>query len=469
MAGTGKVYDSVIIGGGPAGMMAAITLAERGYGVIIAERNKLLGRKLRITGKGRCNITNNCDLRGLTDNIISGDRFMLSSLRRFSNTDLIAFLNEGGLETVTERGGRVFPASGRAYDAAEFFARRLKELKVPVLYDFKAQKLIVEDGTVSGAEGSLGGKPYSLTGRTVLLATGGITYKLTGSDGSGLMMACGAGHSAVYPMPSLIGLQCREKALCAALQGLTLKNTAIRLYEANKSVFEDFGELMFTDAGITGPTVLSLSRFYIERAVSALTGRGGGEVPAKQGNARRACTADCAELKRYIAFDPSIYGKLNADGRFRIELDLKPALDEETLFARLGRDLEKYSAKQLVNALKDLLPASLTEPAVRMSGIDPRVQAAQLKNAERRALVKTLKHFVLTPAGPDDPDHGVVTQGGVSLSEVNPSTLESKLCRGLFFAGEILDVDALTGGYNLTVAFSTGRAAGGGIAGSLST
>ena len=176
MAGTGKVYDSVIIGGGPAGMMAAITLAERGYGVIIAARTKLLGRKLRITGKGRCNITNNCDLRGLTDNIISGDRFMLSSLRRFSNTDLIAFLNEGGLDTVTERGGRVFPASGRAYDAAEFFARRLKELKVPVLYDFKAQKLIVEDGTVSGAEGSLGGKPYSLNGRTVLLATGGITY-----------------------------------------------------------------------------------------------------------------------------------------------------------------------------------------------------------------------------------------------------------------------------------------------------
>ncbi|MBO5077171.1 MAG: NAD(P)/FAD-dependent oxidoreductase [Clostridia bacterium] len=463
MAGTVKVYDSVIIGGGPAGMMAAITLAERGFSVILAEQNKLLGRKLRITGKGRCNITNNCDFRGLTDNLVSGDRFMLSSLKRFSNIDLISYLNEGGLETIEERGGRVFPASGRAYDVAEFFVRRLKELKVPVLYDYKARKLLTGNGIVSGVDGLLNGKPYSLGGRCVILATGGITYRLTGSDGSGYIMARDTGHSIAYPLPSLVGLQCREKALCASLQGLTLKNTAIRLYEANKSVFEDFGELMFTDAGVTGPVVLSLSRFYIERAVSIAAGR---DAPAASRRAagRRAVTADNSELKRYIAFDPAIYDKLNADDRFRIELDLKPALDEVTLSARLSRDLEKYHAKQAANALKDLLPAALTAPVAEMSGIDPHAQVAQLKTADRRALVKTLKHFVLTPLWPEDPDHGIVTQGGISLDEIEPSTLCSKLCRGLFFAGEVLDVDGLTGGYNLTVAFSTGRAAGNGAA-----
>jgi hypothetical protein len=463
MAGTEKVYDSVIVGGGPAGMMAAISLAELGFSVIIAEQNKLLGRKLRITGKGRCNITNTCDLRGLTDNLVSGDRFMLSSLKRFSNTDLIKYLNEGGLETVTERGGRVFPASGRAYDVAEFFVRRLKELKVPVLYGLSARKLRIDNGRVFGVDGLLNGKPYSLNGRSVVLATGGITYRLTGSDGSGYLMARDAGHSVAYPLPSLIGLQCREKALCASLQGLTIKNTGIRLYEANKCIFEDFGELMFTDAGVTGPIVLSLSRFYIERAVNIASGRAA-PAAARRAVSRRAATSDSAELRRYISFDPAIYDRLNADARFRIELDLKPALDDETLFARLARDLEKYHAKQAANALKDLLPAALTAPVAELSGIDPHAQVAQLKTAERRALVNTLKHFTLTPLGPDNPDHGIVTQGGISLDELEPGTLSSKRCRGLFLAGEILDVDGLTGGYNLTVAFSTGHAAGRGAA-----
>ena len=449
MEKTVKKYDAVVIGGGPAGMMAAVVMAEQGLDIIIADKNQILGRKLRITGKGRCNITNDCDPSEFTNKIVSGNKFLLS-FKKFSNRDLIDYLNSAGLETVTERGGRVFPSSSRAYDVAELFVRRLKELKVPVLFGYTADKLIIDDGAVRGVDGFVSGKKHMLYSDRVLLASGGATYKGTGSDGSGYKLAIQAGHSVKAPLPSLIALKCLEKADCASMQGLTLKNTAIRLYEANKAVFEDFGELMFTDAGITGPTVLSLSRFYISKASFA----------DKVFN-------DFDSLRPFLRFDQSLYSTLNSDGRFRIELDLKPALDVNELDKRLCGDLGKYSAKLIKNALNDLLPSAMIVPVINRSGIDLYKHVSDISKEERMRLVNAIKHFVLTPLGPDDPDHGIVTQGGVMLNEIDPSTLASKKCKGLYLAGEIIDADGLTGGYNLTVVFSTGRAAGNAISASI--
>ncbi len=444
-----KKYDAVVIGGGPAGMMAAIVMAEHGLSVIIADKNKILGRKLRITGKGRCNITNDCSFEKLTENIISGDKFLLSSLKKFSNTDLIEYLNESGLPTVTERGGRVFPESSKAFDVAELFVRKLKELKVPVLFDFSAYDLLIDQGRVKGVNGILAGKKHTLLADNVLLATGGITYKGTGSDGSGYFLAIKAGHTVKSPLPSLIALKCLENGDCASMKGLTLKNTKVCLYEANKPVFEDFGELMFTDSGITGPTVLSMSRFYIDRAFKS-----------------RPVFPDPSSvygLKSYIDFSCRMYADMNADRAFSIDLDLKPGLNTDELDRRVLSDFSKYNAKMLKNALSDLLPVSAIEPVIKRSGIDRFKQVSMISKQERASLVNTIKHFRLTPLSPDDPDHGVVTQGGVSLREIDPSTMSSKLCPGLFFAGEIIDADGLTGGYNLTIAFSTGRQAGNGI------
>ena len=449
------IYDAVIIGGGPAGMMAAVSMAEKGLKVLIVEKNMLLGRKLRITGKGRCNITNDCDFDQFVKNIISGNKFILSSLRKFSNRDLMDYFNDNGLETVTERGGRVFPATQKAYDVAEFFVKRLKELKVPVLFGFKACKLIIVDGQIAGVEGveDTGNcKVKKLYSKNVLISTGGCTYKGTGSDGSGYRLAVQAGHSVVSPKTSLIALKCLEKGECASMQGLTLKNTGIALYEANKRIFEDFGELMFTDRGITGPTVLSLSRFYI----SALSSKADSKIK------------NMAELDKYLSVFSNDIVVSGSYERFSISVDLKPALSAEMLDSRIVRDFEKYRQKHFKNSLSDLLPSSMIPVIVSRSGIDPDKTVSNISKIERRQLVSVLKNFVLTPDGPDDPDHGIVTQGGVCLNEIDPSTLESKLVKGLYFAGEVLDIDGLTGGYNLTIAFSTGRAAGNAIFRSLS-
>ncbi len=428
-------------------MMAAITMAEKGLDVIIAEKNQLLGRKLRITGKGRCNITNDCEFQGMTSNIISGNKFLLSSLHRFSNHDLIAYLDEGGLETVTERGGRVFPASQKAYDVAEFFVKKLKELKVPVLFGFDAKELIIDEKRVKGVKGILAGKGRTLSGKTVLLCTGGLTYRSTGSDGSGYILAVQAGHGICEPRTSLVALKCREKGDCAACQGLTLKNVKIALNRQNKPIFEDFGEMLFTDTGITGPVVLSLSRSYISEAFS--------------GDAQVLKTVD--EVASFLKRPESVlYSEKDGTG-FTVSIDLKPALDEETLDKRLIRDLEKYRSKLFRNALCDLLPSSIIPVVIGRSGIDPEKTAGNITRSERKALLGILKNFILTPEGPDDPDHGIVTQGGVDLDGIDPGTLGSKLTKGLYFAGEVMNVDGLTGGYNLTIAFSTGRAAGLGI------
>jgi len=476
---TDRIYDAAIVGGGPAGMMAAVVLAEKGFSPIILERNKLLGRKLRITGKGRCNLTNTCEPEVLFSNIRSGDRFLRSALSSFSNTDLMEFFEDGGLKLAEERGGRVFPESRKAYDVAEFFVKKLKELKVPVLYEADVTSLKFADNTgsdsvkrVCGVELKLGGDNVTVHAKTVLLAAGGATYPVTGSDGSGYRLALSAGHTVVNPLPSLTGLRCLEFRDCASVCGITLKNVQTRLYGAGKQVFEGFGELLFTDRGISGPTVLSMSRTYIslsadnagehindtetlDRALrenfphtavrTRITASGSGKVSA---NDRNASPAD---------------SRVNPDSKFYVEIDLKPALSDEVLDARLLRDLDTGRAKNLENALGGLLPGSLLALILKRAKLDPASKAANLTRKQRETLVHTLKKLRFTVTGPDEPDLGVVTQGGVELKEIDPKTMASKRTEGLFIAGEMLDADGLTGGYNLTIAFTTGRAAGKGI------
>lgn len=408
-------YDAIVIGGGPAGMMSAITMANRGLHVLIAERNQLLGRKLRITGKGRCNITNDCDFDTLMQNICQGSKFMNSSLRRFSNHDLIDFFNNNGLATVTERGGRVFPASQKAYDVAELLADMIRKLKIPVLYDCRVQRLCFsphDNSKIVGVSAIVGGKCREIPCKAVLIATGGVSYPKTGSSGDGYTLAKQAGHTIVSPKPSLAALKCRENDVCKSLEGLSLKNIAIRLKRAGKCIYDDFGEMVFTNSGVSGPVVLSCSR-HIEK-----------------------------------------------DSDFSLEIDLKPGLNEQQLDNRILQDFSKYEKKDFINALDDLLPKKIIPAVVNCCKIPSRQKVSSITKEQRRRIVDVLKHFTLTPFDTASFDQAIVTAGGITLSEVDPKTMNSKLCRNLYFAGEVLDIDAYTGGFNLTVAFSTGYAAG---------
>ncbi len=408
-------YDAIVIGGGPAGMMAAIEMAGRGLRVLIAERNKLLGRKLRITGKGRCNITNNCDFDTLIQNICQGGKFMYSSLRRFSNQDAIAFFENNGIQTVTERGGRVFPASQKAYDVAELLAGLIRALKIPVLYECRVQKFVLTEDTpacISGVTAMVCGKMRNIPCKNIVLATGGITYPLTGSTGDGYTLAKQVGHTIVTPRPSLVALKCREKSICASLEGLSLKNVSLRLEKAGKGLYENFGEMVFTDTGVSGPLVLSASRHVAENE------------------------------------------------EYKIHIDLKPGLSPQQLDGRILSDFSKYEKRDFINALDELLPKRMIDAIVLRSGIPPRQKVSSITKEQRKKLIDALKDFTLTPYEPASVDQAIITAGGIKLTEVEPKTMRSKLCPNLYFAGEILDVDAYTGGYNLTVAFSTGYTAG---------
>ena len=398
----------LVIGGGAAGMMAAICAAENHAGVTLLEPNERLGKKLNITGKGRCNVTNDADLPTLLANVPKNGKFLYSVFSRFDGRDTMAFFEKLGVPLKVERGNRVFPVSDRAFDISGALERRLRALKVNMARD-RATALDIRDGVVCGAKGE---KAY-YQADAVILATGGVSYPATGSTGEGHRMAAAAGHTITPLKGSLVPL--REKGnLCARMQGLSLRNVELTVYENNKKIYTDFGELLFTHFGVSGPLVLSAS----------------------------------AHMRH---FDKKAY---------RLEIDLKPALDEAALDKRLLSDFTKYTNSDFINALNDLLPQKMIPIIVECSGIDPHQKVHEVTREQRRTLLQLFKHFPVEIAGLRPVTDAIITSGGIKISEINPTTMESKLVKGLYFAGEIVDVDAYTGGFNLQIAWATGRAAG---------
>ena len=399
-----------VIGGGAAGMMAALTAKEAGAEVVLYEKNDRLGKKLRITGKGRCNLTNNCDLNEFLSNVPTNPRFLYAALSRFSTADTMSFFEESGVPLKTERGKRVFPISDRAQDVVAALERRLREVGVRIVHR-RVTGICSEEAQVCGVQ--LGASVEEAD--AVIVCTGGKSYPMTGSDGDGYRMAVSVGHTVTSLSPSLVPLVARGK-LCASLQGLSLKNVSlcVKNVDSGKTVYEDFGEMLFTHYGLTGPLILSAS-------------------------------AHLSDV---------------ASGKYEAVIDLKPALDEKTLDARLRSDFLKYQNKDVINALDDLLPQKLIAPFVSLCEIDPRKKVHSVTREERERMVKTLKGIRIPLCGHRPLDEAIITRGGVSIKEINPKTMASKLIGGLYFAGEILDVDAYTGGFNLQIAFSTAVTAG---------
>ena len=398
-----------VIGGGAAGMMAAVKAAELGASVTLFEKTDRLGKKLRITGKGRCNVTNDCDRDEFFANIPRNPRFLYAAYSGFSSEDTKNFFEDAGVPLKTERGKRVFPASDKAQDIVDALKRKCRETGCSVAHE-KVKRITSKDGRVTGILTNAGEYEFD----SVILATGGMSYPLTGSDGDGYRMAKELGHTVTELVPSLVPIV-EDGRISASMQGLSLKNVRLSVTDnAGKTVFSDFGEMMCTHFGLTGPLVLSAS-------------------------------AHLRDIEK---------------GKYTAEIDLKPALDEKTLDTRLISDLSKYSNKDFVNSLGSLLPQKMIDTVVALSGIDPRKKCNSVTKEERKALVHLLKHFRIPLLKFRPIDEAIITSGGIEVKEINPKTMESKLVSGLFFAGEIIDVDAYTGGFNLQIAFSTATLAG---------
>ena len=402
----------LVIGGGPAGMLAAIAACERGAEVTVIEKNKMLGRKLSITGKGRCNITNACGIREIIENTPHNGTFLHSALHNLSPDDVMAFFTALGVELKIERGRRVFPVSDKATDIVNALSHRVKKAGVDIRHDERIKNLLIKDGKVYGAEC----QDKNFLADAVILATGGASYPATGSTGDGYRLAAEAGHNIFPPIPSLVPLDTREEWV-SELSGLSLKNISLEAVYKEKVIGKEFGEMLFTHTGVSGPVVLSVSH-----AVSRLPKE---EIP-----------------------------------KVKLVINLKPALSAEQLSARIQRDLDKFSRKHFVNSLPELLPSSLIPVLVRLSGIPPHKESNQITKQERERLVGLISALTLTVSSLRPLDEAIVTAGGVDVKEVDPKTMQSKLIEGLYFAGELLDIDAYTGGYNLQMAFSTGWTAG---------
>lgn len=400
----------VVIGGGAAGMMAGYFAAKEGASVTILEKNKMLGRKIRISGKGRCNLTNASDLETIINNIYRNGNFMYSSLYSFTNDNLIDLFESFGLKLKTERGNRVFPVSDKAIDVVKTMEKMLDSRNVRVKTSSTVKNIILEDEKVKGVVLSNGTK---MMADRVIVTTGGKSYPLTGSTGDGYIMAKKCGHSITDLYPALVGLETREP-ISEELVGLNLRNISINLYKNGKKIYEDFGELEYRDYGIDGPLIKSAS-----------------------------CYMDNFQKNNY-----------------KIVLDLKPALTYEKLDARILRDFEKYSNKPFEKSLKDLLPKKMIDYIVYKTGIDRKKPVHQVSKEERHILLVLIKGVEYDIKRLRPLEEAIVTEGGISVKEVNPSTMESKLVEGLYFAGEILDINGFTGGYNLQIAFSTGYLAG---------
>ena len=401
-----KSPDCIVIGAGAAGMMCAITAAEMGKKVLLIEKNKVLGKKLRITGKGRCNVTNDCDADTFFANVVHHPAFLRSAYASFSCYDTMAFFERLGVPLKTERGGRVFPVSDRASDIVQALTDRLQQLDVSVVHA-EAESICVTDGRISGVRLKTG---EVLSASRVVLACGGASYPATGSDGTGYRIAADCGHTIVPLTPSLVPVELEPVEVCRQLQGLSLRNVAIRLVRNGNAVYRDFGEMLFTHFGVSGPIILSAS------------------TVAQSGDI--------------------------------LEIDLKPALDFEQLDKRVCQDFAHYSNKNLSNALGDLLPSKLIPVMIETSGLSAYQKVHDITKAQRQTFVRLLKNFSFTVKGLRPIEEAIVTAGGVDVRQVNPKDMQSKLVTGLYFAGEILDVDAYTGGFNLQIAFSTGYKAG---------
>ena len=410
----------IVIGGGAAGLMAAISAAEHGDKVTILEKMESLGKKLLITGKGRCNITNAAEMSEFMNNIPENSKFLYSAFNCFNNQDIINFLDKRGVATKVERGERVFPVSDNAKDVLNAFMKELKTLKIDVRTNFKVESILTEDNKVMGI---MGNDREKILADKVILATGGMSYQVTGSTGDGYKMAQNLGHTITEIKPSLVPLTCNGESrnLCERMQGLSLRNVAIKLKHENKVIYEDFGEMLFTHYGLSGPIILSSS----------------------------------AVLIRYKNVN-----ELLKQGKIKICIDLKPALDEEKLDNRILRDFQDLKNKQFKNGLDKLLPRKMIEPIIELTEINPEKRINEITREERRKIVITLKNLELNINGFRTIDEAIITSGGVSIKEINPRTMESKIISGLYFAGEIIDVDAFTGGFNLQIAWSTGFVAG---------
>ena len=399
-------FDGIVIGGGPAGMFAAITAAEQGKKVLLLERNDRLGKKLLITGKGRCNVTNDCSAEDILKNVPRNGKFLFSAMNAFPPQRIMDFFNDHGCELKTERGNRVFPVSDRSQSVLECLQKEMK-VKGVTVKTARVKELLVENGQVMGVRTDR----EEIRSSWVILATGGVSYPATGSTGDGYAMAKAVGHTIVEPQGSLVPLETAGND-CQDMQGLSLRNVGVKLLNAKgKVLYKDFGELLFTHFGVSGPTVLSAS--------CHLKGEG------------------C-----------------------KLVIDMKPALDEAKLNDRILRDLEMYQNRAMENALTDLLPRSMIPVVLRRLEIDPAMQANSLTKQKRRALIELLKAFPVEITGRRPVAEAIITSGGVKTGEIDPKTMESKKIPGLYFAGEIIDCDAYTGGFNLQIAWATAYAAG---------
>lgn len=399
-----------VVGGGAAGMIAAIAAAENGHKVTLYEHNEKLGKKLFITGKGRCNVTNASDIDEIFNNIVNNSKFLYSSIYTFTNDMVMDFFEKDGLKLKVERGNRVFPASDHSSDVIKVLEKRLKKSGVTVKLNTNVERLLWDDSGIKG----IVAENKDIMADAVIMATGGLSYKSTGSDGSGFKMVTGAGHSTSEFSPALVPITIEED-YPKKMQGVSLKNIEVEILNGKKKIYSAFGEMLFTHFGVTGPVILSASSKIIKH------------------------------LK---------------NGNLTLKIDLKPALTEEQLDTRILRDFKENINRDFKNSLDGLLPKKMIEPIIRYSGIpfDKKVNA--ITREERRNLVKAFKEFTMTINGIRGYDEAIITHGGVTVKEINPATMESKLIKGLYFAGEMIDVDALTGGYNLQIAWSTGYLAG---------
>jgi predicted Rossmann fold flavoprotein len=405
-----KVY---VIGGGAAGMLAAIAAARGGHQVVLLEKNEKLGKKLFITGKGRCNLTNACDKETFFEQVVTNPKFMFKAYHTFSNYDAMDFFEQIGLPIKVERGNRVFPESDKSSDVITVLRKELERLSVMIRYKCEVAKIIIKEGSFYGLK--IKNSDETFLGDSVIVTTGGLSYPVTGSTGDGYTFAKAMGHTVTDLNPSLVPLHTKE-TFVKELMGLSLKNIKVSVTSGGKQIYSYFGELLFTHFGVSGPVILSASSHIIP----------------------------------YLKHKEPI----------TLSIDLKPALTEEQLDARILRDFEEFKNKQFKNSLDHLLPNKLIDVIIRLSPIDSEKKVNSITKEERLAFVGLLKHFTLQITKLSDYNQAVITKGGINVKEINPSTMESKLVTNVYFAGEVLDLDALTGGYNLQIAWSTGYLAG---------